>query len=775
MTFARFVWVRAALAGSLVLSVQSCSVDERKPEVANGPLMVDPMGSAGSDGASGAASTGPGSEGGPNVMGLAPGASGAANGQNASGETGGEAGASPCVDGGSEQCGPDAEEGICKFGTRACSGGQWGECSGAVFPAARDCTSSADNDCDGQPDNTVDDVCRCAPGAMLVCDEHPEDGKGRCRPGNQACVLGADNASSDWGPCAGAVGPAGPDSCDIAGDDSNCDDTPNGGCTCVEGTQVACGPDTEEGICQRGTSTCRNGAFGPCQGAVPPARRDCASAQDNDCDGRPDNTPDGTCTCVVGNVQACGTHPGRDNVGPCRAGSQTCVASNQGSASSFGACQGAIGPAQRDSCTIFGDDSDCSGVANSGCQCVAGRGNAPCAGDPNNSRCNAQGQCAPCQSNADCSLVSAGRNLCSNGVCSAPRCGDGIVQAERGETCDDGNSVSGDGCSKICVSGRAPRGGTSFASSHMCAVLPNGLVNCWGLNFAGQLGTGSTSTGAASAASRVFAITTAVDVAILADSTCAALRDGSVSCWGSGFGARPVAVAGVANVTQVAGGDGLFCGRQSSGSVICWGTDAATQQPAGLSNIIQLVRGDRHACALRGDGTLLCAGGCSEGECGLGIFGDRQEAFTAATVVSNVIEVATGYRSTCVRTSASANVQCLGDRFTAGSPTAQPDGNVQPVTVLNLGNAVKIASGEQHMCALTADDAIKCWGTGLAVGNGDTNGSVTPVTVTLPGPAADVGAGSFTSCALLQDSTVYCWGNFAVTGSSPTPVRVTFQ
>ncbi|HVZ32051.1 MAG TPA: hypothetical protein VG963_06490 [Polyangiaceae bacterium] len=76
----------------------------------------------------------------------------------------------------------------------------------------------------------------------------------------------------------------------MTGDDSNCDGTPNGGCTCVEGTTIPCGPETDNGICQHGTSTCRNGGFGACEGAVFAGRRDCSSPQDNDCDGLPDNT-----------------------------------------------------------------------------------------------------------------------------------------------------------------------------------------------------------------------------------------------------------------------------------------------------------------------------------------------------------------------------------------------------------------------------------------------------------------------------------------------------
>jgi cysteine-rich repeat protein len=31
-----------------------------------------------------------------------------------------------------------------------------------------------------------------------------------------------------------------------------------------------------------------------------------------------------------------------------------------------------------------------------------------------------------------------------------PRCGDGVVQADKGETCDDGNTTNGDGCSSAC-------------------------------------------------------------------------------------------------------------------------------------------------------------------------------------------------------------------------------------------------------------------------------------------------------------------------------------
>lgn len=452
------LWARAFGARVIVLVVSSCSVD-REFGHASETATVNSLGAAGTSGGSDAGSvitegaSEPDRDSPSLPMDLATVAEGSEDSEDSEdGVIDADAGPPPCSEGGTESCGPPREEGICKFGTRTCTDGAWGECVGGVFARSRDCRSEGDNDCDGQPDNAIDAVCRCPALGSQPCDEHAGlDGRGQCHAGQRECVLGEGNLTSDWGACLGSVGPGAADSCSVASDDANCDGVPNGGCTCVEGAPLSCGPDTENGICQRGTSTCRNSAFGACQGAVSPGRRDCTSVQDNDCDGRADNSIDTTCTCVIGDTRACGAHPDRDGNGPCHAGQQRCEAGAQNVTSAFGACTGAVGPAQRDSCTVLGDDSDCSGTANSGCQCIAGRGNAPCSGDANNSRCSAQGTCAPCQADIDCSLVSGGRALCNGGRCSAARCGDSRVST--GEACDDGNSVDTDACTNACQVG----------------------------------------------------------------------------------------------------------------------------------------------------------------------------------------------------------------------------------------------------------------------------------------------------------------------------------
>src|SRR5690606_12992649 len=122
------------------------------------------------------------------------------------------------------------------------------------------------------------------------------------------------------------------------------------------------------GICTPGTSTCVDGSFETCQGAVEAAIRDCSSTEDNDCDGTPDNI-DPACECKPGDTRSCEEHLELDGNGECQAGTETCAASVDGSSSSWGDCVGSVGPKAADSCTVVGDDGNCNGDPNDSCDC----------------------------------------------------------------------------------------------------------------------------------------------------------------------------------------------------------------------------------------------------------------------------------------------------------------------------------------------------------------------------------------------------------------------
>lgn len=91
------------------------------------------------------------------------------------------------------------------------------------------------------------------------------------------------------------------------------------------------------------------------------------------------------------------------------------------------------------------DTENCGGCGNvcpQGATCAEGQ-------------CQCPGLSEPCDDNASPGCInSVPQELCDGqcvvaGTC-APRCGDNIEQAENNESCDDGNDVSGDGCSATC-------------------------------------------------------------------------------------------------------------------------------------------------------------------------------------------------------------------------------------------------------------------------------------------------------------------------------------
>lgn len=124
---------------------------------------------------------------------------------------------------------------------------------------------------------------------------------------------------------------------------------------------------------------------------------------------------------------------------------------------------------------------------------------------------------------------------------------------------------------------------------HVCALLDNGTVKCWGQNQWGQLGIGNFSTYQKVPPVNPVALTTGdvvVSVAAGSGHTCALLSTGAIKCWGrntygqsgidlpgtQGFTADPIAAAnpGALAIALTAGGNHT-CALLRTGAVRCWG------------------------------------------------------------------------------------------------------------------------------------------------------------------------------------------------------------
>lgn len=208
----------------------------------------------------------------------------------------------------------------------------------------------------------------------------------------------------------------------------------------------------------------------------------------------------------------------------------------------------------------------------------------------------------------------------------------------------------------------------TVATSHTCALVDGGELECFGSNYFGELGDGTTTN--AKKPVKVAKVHGAKAIATGAEVTCAIVADGSVVCWGLndqgqlGQGdsdklvhADPLTVPGLdAPAKSIAASSisGAVCAALENGTTKCWGEKLAGPAAGGAKVAV----GWNHACALDGAGSVACWGGNAKGQLGR---------------------------------AAKASV---------GGPDPIP----------GITGAIGLASGGDSSCAVFGDGSFACWG-----------------------------------------------------------------
>ena len=353
----------------------------------------------------------------------------------------------------------------------------------------------------------------------------------------------------------------------------------------------------------------------------------------------------------------------------------------------------------------------------------------------------------------------------------------------------------------------------SAGGAHSCALLDGGTVKCWGLNFYGQIGDGTSGGTTLDPLERP----TPVDVCAVYDEvaeqctelltgvvgvgagglhTCAVMSAGGVTCWGRNeFGQVGDGTLGDGDP------DTQDNNRPTPVGVCAVYDDDAQQCSEPLSGIIAVEGGGFHTCAVTAAATAECWGSNIAGQLGDGAGGGTlldpvrlptpvdvcqlydEEAGACGELLTGVAVISAGSLHTCALVNAAPpaedyGIKCWGAKFNG----ALGDNNVcgaddplfrclTPTDVLGLeSGATAVTVGDGHTCALNTASVVKCWGDNLnpgQVGDGRRCGLECPTPVDVCADAecaaplvgvAAVAAGFIHTCALLQTGAVKCWG-----------------
>lgn len=275
----------------------------------------------------------------------------------------------------------------------------------------------------------------------------------------------------------------------------------------------------------------------------------------------------------------------------------------------------------------------------------------------------------------------------------------------------------------------------ALGNQFSCGLTQQGQAYCWGYNYDGQIGNG-TSTGENYAPTAVKTDQTFESIVAAYYHVCALNGDGDAYCWGNSSAGQvgdgrswnrqniamvPTKVVGGHTFNQLVAAYDFSCGRDGSGEVYCWGgvdliatPDTIYRRPALVSQgktFDHLVGGGSHVCGPIQE-AAWCWGDNRQGQLGDSTW-TRRKTPTAVTGGLKFFQLVTGPVHTCGVTP-EGKAYCWGEdnvgELGTGTRAYANQGSPFPSAVAGDLPFTQIVAGATHTCALEVGGRAFCWG-----------------------------------------------------------------
>jgi alpha-tubulin suppressor-like RCC1 family protein len=293
---------------------------------------------------------------------------------------------------------------------------------------------------------------------------------------------------------------------------------------------------------------------------------------------------------------------------------------------------------------------------------------------------------------------------------------------------------------------------------HSCGVTSDHRAWCWGDNERGQVGTGGTTPGYA-VAWAVAGGLRFLDVTAGDWHTCGITTDNLLYCWGlddagqlgTGGGApcsggvcrSPVAVAGSRHWRQVSAGVSHTCGVTTAFKVFCWGDGSEGQvgtgdslvhrSPAAVKSGLQfrqVTAGRGYTCALTTASRAYCWGRNDTGTLGNGTKVGRP---TPGPVSGGLTfrKLSAGYGHICGVALDADVAYCWGHNLQGTPGTNHVTNLLKPTPVKGGVSFIRVSAGLEYTCGIDPSSRAWCWGRNAlgSLGNGTFQDSPWPTAV----------------------------------------------